>query len=308
MVSSRAARDRPLPACPSTSSTRRTSCVIGSDVARRPVRHAATRSNKEIKIGRYDFRVIGVMEKQGGELLRRPRLRPAGLRPDHLLREGVRRPARRPQTSTSPSRRRRRKRRPDLEYEVIGEMRKIRKLRPTEQDNFSINKLDTLRRRLQQRDGRRAAGRPAGHQHLAVRRRRRRDEHHVRLGHRAHARDRHSQGDRRQSARSILLQFLFESVDHLPARRLIGIVLAALADRGHQRHADAGEPVARSCRRRRGLGDRSAWSPASSRPGAARGSTRSRRCAMSRASDMQPSGHVRHVPAARSSATSCARR
>jgi putative ABC transport system permease protein len=32
----------------------------------------------------------------------------------------------------------------DLEYELIGEMRKIRKLRPSESDNFSINKLDTL--------------------------------------------------------------------------------------------------------------------------------------------------------------------
>jgi putative ABC transport system permease protein len=32
----------------------------------------------------------------------------------------------------------------DLEYEVTGEMRKIRKLRPSEPDNFSINKLDTL--------------------------------------------------------------------------------------------------------------------------------------------------------------------
>ena len=32
----------------------------------------------------------------------------------------------------------------DLEYEVIGEMRKIRKLRPSEPDNFSINKLDSL--------------------------------------------------------------------------------------------------------------------------------------------------------------------
>jgi putative ABC transport system permease protein len=31
-----------------------------------------------------------------------------------------------------------------LEYEVIGEMRKIRQLRPAEPDNFSINKLDTL--------------------------------------------------------------------------------------------------------------------------------------------------------------------
>ena len=32
----------------------------------------------------------------------------------------------------------------DLEFEVIGEMRKIRQLRPTQSDNFSINKLDTL--------------------------------------------------------------------------------------------------------------------------------------------------------------------
>src|SRR5690606_2696814 len=32
----------------------------------------------------------------------------------------------------------------DLEFEVIGAMRKIRGLRPTEGDNFSINKLDTL--------------------------------------------------------------------------------------------------------------------------------------------------------------------
>jgi putative ABC transport system permease protein len=32
----------------------------------------------------------------------------------------------------------------DLEYEVIGAMRKIRALRPAESDNFSINKLDTL--------------------------------------------------------------------------------------------------------------------------------------------------------------------
>lgn len=32
----------------------------------------------------------------------------------------------------------------DLEYEVIGEFRKIQKLRPAQDDNFSINKLDTL--------------------------------------------------------------------------------------------------------------------------------------------------------------------
>jgi hypothetical protein len=32
----------------------------------------------------------------------------------------------------------------DLEYMVKGEMRKLRQLRPTAPDNFSINKLDTL--------------------------------------------------------------------------------------------------------------------------------------------------------------------
>ena len=32
----------------------------------------------------------------------------------------------------------------DFEYEVIGEMRKIRGLKPTEDDDFAINKLDTL--------------------------------------------------------------------------------------------------------------------------------------------------------------------
>jgi putative ABC transport system permease protein len=32
----------------------------------------------------------------------------------------------------------------DLEYAVIGEMRKLRQLRPAERDDFSINKLDSL--------------------------------------------------------------------------------------------------------------------------------------------------------------------
>jgi putative ABC transport system permease protein len=32
----------------------------------------------------------------------------------------------------------------DFEYELIGEMRKIRKLKPTEADDFSVNKMDTL--------------------------------------------------------------------------------------------------------------------------------------------------------------------
>ncbi len=32
----------------------------------------------------------------------------------------------------------------DFKYDIIGEMRKIRKLRPVEEDNFAINTMDTL--------------------------------------------------------------------------------------------------------------------------------------------------------------------
>ena len=32
----------------------------------------------------------------------------------------------------------------DFEYEIIGEMRKIRKQKPTEADNFAINSMETL--------------------------------------------------------------------------------------------------------------------------------------------------------------------
>ena len=32
----------------------------------------------------------------------------------------------------------------DFEYEIVGEMRKIRKLKPVEKDNFSINTMETL--------------------------------------------------------------------------------------------------------------------------------------------------------------------
>ena len=45
--------------------------------------------------------------------------------------------------------------------------------------------------------------------------------------------------------RSILLQFLFESSIICLFGGIIGVGLAALADRGHQRHADAGQPLAR---------------------------------------------------------------
>jgi putative ABC transport system permease protein len=98
--------------------------------------------NKNLKIGRTVFRVIGVMEKQGGSFLGGPNfdrqifipitsfVGAFGGNRDQDVNVAVKAP--------------RQEALKDVEYEVIGEMRKIRKLRPVQADNFSINKLDTL--------------------------------------------------------------------------------------------------------------------------------------------------------------------
>jgi putative ABC transport system permease protein len=98
--------------------------------------------NKEINVGRYRFRVVGVLEEQGGSTLGGPNfdrqvyvpistfVKAYGGRRFQDVDIAVKAP-----TIDSLD---------DLEYEVIGEMRKIRKLRPSEPDNFSINKLDSL--------------------------------------------------------------------------------------------------------------------------------------------------------------------
>ncbi len=117
-------------------------CVIGSDV-KKGLFGTLSPLNKEVKIGRATFRVIGVMENQGGSFLGGPNFDRQVFVPittyvkefggGHGQQEvnvAVKAPSQESVRS--------------LEYEVIGEMRKIRKLRPAEQDNFSINKLDTL--------------------------------------------------------------------------------------------------------------------------------------------------------------------
>ena len=103
---------------------------------------AATPINKEIRIGRTKFRVIGVMEKQGGSTFGGPNfdrqiyipissyVKAFGGARGTDVDIAVKAPSQEGMT--------------DLEFELIGEMRKIRKLRPTEEDDFSINKLDTL--------------------------------------------------------------------------------------------------------------------------------------------------------------------
>lgn len=117
-------------------------CVIGTDV-RDGLFGSANPLNKFINIGRTRFRVIGVMEKQGGSFLGGPNFDRQIYIPISSYvkayggrhgRQGVDVAVKAPSREAMS----------ELEFEVMGEMRKIRKLRPTEDDNFSINKLDTL--------------------------------------------------------------------------------------------------------------------------------------------------------------------
>lgn len=117
-------------------------CVIGTDV-RDGLFGSANPLNKTVKIGRSMFRVIGVMEKQGGSFLGGPNFDRQVFIPitsyvkafgGQRGRQGVDIAVKAPSQEALG----------DLEFEIIGEMRKIRQLRPTEPDNFSINKLDTL--------------------------------------------------------------------------------------------------------------------------------------------------------------------
>lgn len=98
--------------------------------------------NKEINVGRYVFRVAGVLEEQGGNTLGGPDFDRQVIMPISTFVKAfggarftdVDIAVKSPIIDDLE----------DLEYEVIGEMRKIRKLRPAEPDNFSINKLDSL--------------------------------------------------------------------------------------------------------------------------------------------------------------------
>ncbi len=116
-------------------------CVVGTTIRERLFEDIDP-LNKTIKIGRAKFRVVGVMEKQGS----------AGFfgGPDFDSQVFV------PVTSFTHAfgganrdinvavKAPRQAALADFEYELVGEMRKIRKLRPTDGDNFSINQMDAL--------------------------------------------------------------------------------------------------------------------------------------------------------------------
>lgn len=116
-------------------------CVIGSEI-RDLLFKDLDPINKKIKIGRYHYLVIGVMEKQGSagffggpNFDRRIFIPISSLMKNYGSRNRhfdivVKSPS--PEEMA------------DFEYAVIGEMRKIRKLTPTEKDDFSINKMETL--------------------------------------------------------------------------------------------------------------------------------------------------------------------
>ena len=116
-------------------------CVLGSEL-RENLFGDADPLNKEIKIGRSTFRVVGVMESQGGSgFFGGPNFdRRITIPVTTLIKTfgGANRNFDIAVKATSQSAME------ALEYEIIGEMRKIRKLAPKEDENFSINTMDSL--------------------------------------------------------------------------------------------------------------------------------------------------------------------
>lgn len=115
--------------------------ILGKDVAEN-LFGTIDPLDKNVNVGPYRYRVIGVMEKQGGNSFGGPNpdmqvfipissfTKSFGGRRSTNVDVAVK------ATSLEDI--------SDLEYEVIGEMRRIRQLRPSEEDNFTINKLDSL--------------------------------------------------------------------------------------------------------------------------------------------------------------------
>ena len=120
---------------------RRFVCVIGSEIREHLFKNTDP-LNKDIKIGRYKYRVIGVMESQGsGGFFGSPNFdRHISIPITSFTKAYGGRNREFDIAAKAPSQE-------ELEafrYELVSEMRKIRKLKPTEADNFSINSMDSL--------------------------------------------------------------------------------------------------------------------------------------------------------------------
>jgi len=121
--------------------TRRRVCVIGSEIRKILFEHLDP-VNKRIKIGRQYFRIIGIMETEGGGgMFGGPNFDTQIYVPISSFMKTFGAANRNFNIAVkAPSR----EAMDDFEFEVIGEMRKIRKLKPTEKDNFSLNKMDSM--------------------------------------------------------------------------------------------------------------------------------------------------------------------
>ena len=117
-------------------------CIIGDSIRER-LFAGADPLNQKLRIGRYDFRIIGVMEKQGSAgFFGGPDfdsqvyvpittfLKVFGSSAERNFDIAVKAP---PGASLG-----------DFEYELTGAMRSVRRLPPAADDDFSINKMDAL--------------------------------------------------------------------------------------------------------------------------------------------------------------------
>ncbi|HSG27878.1 MAG TPA: ABC transporter permease, partial [Candidatus Krumholzibacterium sp.] len=126
---------------PTDIDNRRFVCVIGAEI-RDLLFGEADPLNKDIKVGRYKYRVVGVMEKLGsGGFFGGPNfdrriwvpvttfIKAYGSR-NRSFEIAVKAPSQEEME--------------EFRYELIGEMRKIRKLAPTDEDDFSVNSMDSM--------------------------------------------------------------------------------------------------------------------------------------------------------------------
>jgi len=116
-------------------------CIIGQEIKEEMFKHVDP-LNKDINIGRYKYRVIGIMEKRGsagffgGPNFDRQIFIPittfmkAYGSHNRRFEIAVKAPSHEGMTN--------------FRYKLVGEMRKIRKLKPIEEDDFSINSMDTI--------------------------------------------------------------------------------------------------------------------------------------------------------------------
>jgi len=116
-------------------------CVIGAGIKEELFRNTDP-LHKDLKIGRYNYRIIGIMEKRGSAgFFGGPNFDRQIFIPVTTLMKAYGGHHRGFQIAVkSPGQ----SEMADFRYKIVGEMRKIRKLKPTETDNFSINSMDTL--------------------------------------------------------------------------------------------------------------------------------------------------------------------